>query len=250
MRHKLLQSTFLAGTVLCAAGLLSAQTIQVNQNNRTIAITVSDKAVADAEIATVHVGFEIYAPTADDAYTMGSQTSNGVISALQKGGLADKSIESEGQNIRQNMQFDPKDSDEARARRQFVLTQSWRVKTTAEDAAKVLHAAIEAGANTSGQIDWDVKDRRSLQSQAAANALVHARAMADQMAKGLNAHLGSLIYASNQEPQGTASGAGGGMMWSLANAAIASMSQKISPLAIRPQRIEESATVYAVFAIE
>ena len=126
-----------------------------------------------------------------------------------------------------------------------MLTQSWTVKTAAANAAKVLHVAVEAGANNSGQIDWDLKDRAGLQAQAAAKALQHAQAVADQMARGLNAHLGTLIYASNQAPPaqyGTGGGYGGGVMGGAL--------MKVIPLAIRPQNIEESATVYAVFAIQ
>jgi uncharacterized protein len=239
-------SIFLASGVLCTASVLSAQTIQVNSNNRTIALTVADKAAADPDMATVHIGFEIYAPTAEEAYRTGSGISNSIVGALQKAGLTEKAIESEGQGLRPNMQFDPKESDADRAKKQFVLTQSWTVKTTADDAGKVLHTAIEAGANSSGQIDWDLKDRDGLRTQAAAKALVHARAMAEQMAKGLNANLGALIYASNSEPQplGTAGGYGGGRLMTQA------AELNFLPLAIRPQKIEESATVYAVFAIQ
>ncbi len=64
MKHRFLGSVFSVGMVFCAASLLSAQTIQVNQNNRTIAVNVSDAAKADADMATVHIGFEVYAPDA------------------------------------------------------------------------------------------------------------------------------------------------------------------------------------------
>lgn len=231
-----------AFATFAAAGF--AQKIDVNQNNRTIAVTVSDKATAEADTATVHIGFEAYAADADSAYAAGSQVSNAVIDALHKAGVEDKAIQSEGQGVRQNFQFDDKESEIERAKKRFVLTQSWTVKTSATDAAKVLHIAVEAGANNSGQIDWDLKDRAALQAQAAAKALQHAQAIADQMAKGLNTHLGPLLYASNQAPSGTGMGGGygGGM--------IRSAMMKVIPLAIRPQRIEENATVYAVFAIQ
>lgn len=250
MKHTVLRSALLAFSTVYASNLLAAQTIQVNQNNRTIAVTTSDKAIADADIAVIHIGFEQFAATADEAYDAGSQASNAVISALRKAGIPDTSVESQGQNLNRNMQFDPKETDEERAKRQFVLSQSWTVKTTAEQAALVLHTAIEAGANTSGQIDWDLKDRDRLQAQAAAKALVHARAMAEQMAQGLNTHLGALIYASNREPQTTGFGGGGGMGFLGGVAGGVLQERKALPLAIRPQKIEESATVYAVFAIE
>lgn len=223
-----------------------AQTIKVDQNNRTIAVTVSDKATADADIATVHIGFEAYGPDSDSAYAAGSQTSNAIIDALHKAGVEDKAIQSEGQSVQQNYQFDEKESEIDRAKKRFVLRQSWTVKTAAADAAKVLHVAVEAGANASGQIDWDLKDRATLQAQAAAKALQHAQAMADQMAKGLSVHLGALIYASNQPPQTITPGLGG----SGGGLAMRALAEKAIPLAIRPQQIEENATVYAVFAIQ
>jgi hypothetical protein len=206
---------------------------------------VSDKATADADTATVYVGFEAYGADSDAAYAAGSQASNAIIDALHKAGVEDKAIQSQGQNLRQNFQFDEKESEIERAKKRYILTQNWTVKTPAADAAKVLHIAVEAGANASGQIDWDLKDRVALQAQAAAKALQHAQAVADQMAKGLNAHLGPLLYASNQAPQIPAAPVP--MMRMQADA----LAQKtVAPLAIRPQQIEENATVYAVFAIE
>jgi len=245
MRKKILCSSFVAAVIASFAIAGFAQTIQVNQNNRTIAVTVTDKATAPAEVATVHIGFQTYAPDSDSAYAAGSKTSNAIIDALHKAGISDKAIESDSQNLQRNDQFDDKESEVERAQRRFVLNQSWTVKTSAADAAKVLHIAVEAGANNSGQIDWDVKDRAALEAQAAAKALQHAHAVADQMAKGLNAHLGALLYASNQQPQSPI------IFDRLQSfAKLPPPPPPPVPLAINPQQIEQSATVYAVFAIE
>lgn len=226
----------------------SAQTIQVDKNNRTIAVTASDKASAEADTAIVTVGFQIYAPDASSAYSKGSTLSNAILDALKKAGVADKVIESQDQKLNYTeFPQDDKSTPEQRAQKQFTLQQSWTVTCSAADAAKVLHVAIEAGANQSGNIDWDLKDRNGLQAQAAAKALVHARAVAAQMAEGLNAHLGALIYASNQTPVSR-------FFNGVLNTESASIAAKPAPppppLAIRPQQVEESATVYAVFAIE
>lgn len=242
--RKALRSSCIAVVSVGLAVAGFGQTIQVNQNNRTIAVTVTDKATEQADSATVHIGFEVYGPDSDSTYAAGSRASNAIIDALNKAGLANDAIESEGQNLRQNFQFDQKESEAERAQRRFVLSQSWTVKTSATDAAKVLHNAVEAGANSSGQIDWDVKDRAALQARAAAKALQHAQAVADQMAKGLNAHLGSLLYASNQVPEAPAPPPIPRRLDFKAE------NQAVKPLAIRPQQIEENATVYAVFAIQ
>jgi uncharacterized protein len=223
-----------------------AQQIEVNKNNRTIAVTATDKATADAEAAIVHVGFQVYAADSQSAYALGSKTSNAIVAALKKAGAEDSAIQSEAQNIAPVQQYEIQNLPEAeKAQRQFQVTQSWSVKTSAKAAASTLDAAVQAGANQSGQIDWDVADPDALEAQAAESALKRAHAIADQMAKGLGTSLGELVYASNQVPErpmpmaspmmmAKAGGGGGG----------------VAPLAISPQKVTRSATVYAVFAIE
>src|SRR5580698_950554 len=233
--------------VAIAAGLMSvahAQTIQVDRNNRTIAVTASDKALTDADLAVVHIGFQVFGADEQSTYANGSTTSNAIMEALKKAGVPAKSIESENQNLQRNF-HDPQESQMDRERRQFVLNQSWTVKTKPDDAANVLHVAVQAGANQSGQIDWQYQDMDGLQAKAAAKALTKAQGIAQQMAQGLNVKLAGLIYASNQAPESPVRPI---MMRSMSNGTMALSAS--APLAINPRQIEESATVFAVFAIE
>jgi uncharacterized protein len=239
-------SLTLAAALVCS-GAGHPQTIQVSKDNRTIAVTATDQASAPADVATITVGFEIYAPDAATAYRLGSSLSNAILDALRRGGVADKSIESKEQSLMHTeFRENDKSTPDQRAQKQFTLSQSWNVHAAAGDAANILHLAIEAGANESGNIDWDVADHNGLAAKAAEKALVRARAIAAQMASGLNAHLGALIYASNQTPVQR--------FVAMASAQAVVSAEKAAapppPLAIRPQQVEESATVYAVFAIE
>src|SRR5271156_3036571 len=232
------------------AGLLAvahAQTIKVDKDNRTIAVTASDKATTDADLAVVHIGYQVFGPDEQSTYSSGSTISNAIVSALKKSGVPDKAIESENQNLMPNNYHDPKESEMDRAKKQFVLNQSWTVKTKPDDAAKVLHVAVEAGANQSGQIEWQYQDMNGLQAKAAASALAKAQAIAQQMAQGLNVKLTGLIYASNQAPESPVQ-PGAKLMSLMAPGVVARTA--LAPLAINPRQIEESATVYAVFAIE
>jgi uncharacterized protein YggE len=233
---------------VAVAGLLAmtqAQTIKVDKDNRTIAVTAGDKATTDADLAVVHIGFQVFGPDEQSTYASGSTISNAIVSALKKSSVPDKAIESENQNLMPNNYHDPKESEMDRAKKQFVLNQSWTVKTKPDDAAKVLHTAVEAGANQSGQIDWQYQDMNGLQAKAAANALTKAQVIAQQMAQGLNVKLAGLIYASNQAPESPVRPMP--MMMMKANSALASAP---APLAINPRQIEESSTVYAVFALQ
>ncbi|MGO8719945.1 MAG: SIMPL domain-containing protein [Acidobacteriaceae bacterium] len=230
------------------AATASAQQIQINKENRTIAITATDSASALADTATVHVGFVAYAPNAEAAYAEGSKTSNAIVAALRAEGVAKTDIQSESQSVAETQQYElEKLTPAEREQRRFQVRQSWTAQTKADQAAKILNTAVNAGANQSGQIDWTVADEKALEAKAAGNALARARAIAAQMAQGLGIQLGELIYASNQATEVPRP-----MMRGMATDVLASP-QRIpepAPLAINVQKVERSATVYAVFAIQ
>ena len=239
----------LSAFALCAATLaaplaapLAAQTIQVNKDNRTIAITATDRVIAMADVATLHLGFVAYGPDSAAAYANGSRISNAIADALTKAGVPADALESENQNVSPVQPYqNDKLTDAEKAQRKFEVMQSWILRTNAKDAAHLLDVAVKAGANQSGQIDWSLKDENAPQAEAAAKALQRARMVAGEMASGMNVKLGALIYASNEvhaEP-----------IRPMMNT-MAAMQKSVEPLAINPRRIEKSATVYAVFAIE
>jgi len=244
----LLNTAFVAATVFTlSAEITYGQAVKVDKNNRTIAVTASDKATADADLAVVHIGFQIYGPDEATTYANGSKASNAIIDALKKAGVPEKATESENQSLQRNTYHDPQESEIDRAKKQFVLNQSWTVKTKPDDAAKTLNIAAEAGANQSGQIDWQYQDMNGLQAKAAGSALAKAQAIAQQMAQGLNVKLSGLVFASNQAPESPQPLA---KAYSFVVNGAAPDSRVVAPLAINPRQIETSATVYAVFAIE
>jgi uncharacterized protein len=219
------------------------QTAQANRDNRMIAITATDIATADAEIARVHIGFQVFTRDSDSGYGKASLLSNAIIDAVKKTGVEDRAIESESQYIERSGYYGPIHSTWDENKKQFTVEQSWIATIPAKNAAKVLHAAVEAGANNSGEIDWDVTDRRALEAKAAAKAIEKAQSVAAQMASALHVSLKGLIYASNQPESGE--------IVSIARFAPGmARNKQVQPLAINPRHIEESATVYAVFAIE
>ncbi|HEV2214659.1 MAG TPA: SIMPL domain-containing protein [Terracidiphilus sp.] len=233
------------------ATFASAQSIQINRENKTIAISTTDEATAIADIAAVTVGFSIYGPDSDSTYAHAGKLSQAILKALRAAGVPDKSIESASQGLQQNTDFNDKDTAEFRAQHKFVFSQSWTVSVSPKEAAEVIRLAIAAGANQTGAIDWRLSDRKALQAKAAQAALVKARAVASQMAEGLHVKLGELIYASNQTPNTQIYFAQLKGRFEL-NTESAGMAGVLMPpaLEIRPQTVREEATVYAVFTIE
>lgn len=229
-----------------------AQTITVDKTNRTIAVTVSDTAETTADTATLHLGFLVYGPDSSSAYRKASDTSSAITVALNGFGIEKDQLQSVSQSVSETPQYELQAyACEDRADRLFRAEQSWMVKTKAGWVSKILNVAVAAGANNSGQIDWSVANEDALQTEAATRALERARSIAASMAQGLGARLGLLLYASNTAPSRPplpfAMGmANGGIAGGAAKAA----SPLPSPLNIRPARVREEATVYAVFAID
>ncbi len=231
--------------LLLLTGTLHAQTIKIDKDSRSIAVTASADASAQADIATVHIGFISYGPDQPTAYAKGSALSNAIAKSLADAGVKKDAIESDAQNIAPVQTYETeKWSADQKAQRQYKVTQSWSVHTSAADAARILDVAVKAGANESGQIDWSLQDENALQAQAAGKALERAQQIAAQMATGLHIRLGALLYASNQVPAGDARPLP--MMAAINGRAL----KEVQPLAISSRKVQLSATVYAVFAIE
>ncbi len=240
---------FTPGYVLCAlmsttaAAQVANQTLQINKDNRTLAVTATDTASAFADVAVLHVGFEAYGADEQSAYAAGSQRSNAVVTALTAAGVPKDQIESQNQNLSPLSEYELRNQAAALKGMRFRLQQSWEVHTRPDDAAKLLDVAVKAGANQSGNIDWQVKDASVLESQAASKALAHAQSIAAGMAEGLHTHLGTLLYASNQAQESRP--------MPLAMRSMAAVEQKAAaPLAITNRKVERSATVYAIFSLQ
>ena len=232
---------------LMAAGTLlaCAQQIQINKENKTIAITTSDQAEALADTAVVTVGFHIFGKDQDGTYAEASRTSNAIMTALTSAGAPKEAVESADQSLSPLEQNSEEDKARFSQGLRFEFSQSWHVTVPASAAANILHVAITAGANESGNIQWQLKQDDALEAEAAKKALEHARQIALQMAAGLGVKLGTLVYASNQTPPRFLVGTSNETVEVSARA-----KSNLKPLALSPEKIQKTATVYAVFAIE
>ena len=238
-----------AGAFALSAGEGWAQQVQVSQANRTIAITTSENAERRADVATLHIGYHVYAPDSAHVYAQAAEVSQAIAAALAKAGVARDAISSESQSTGESQEFRNNElPQEQRTQRRFEALQSWSVKTTPDAVAGVLAEAVAAGANESGRIDWSLVDEESLTAEAGTKALAHARDIAAQMAKGLGAKIGNLMYASNEveaiQPRMMARmgrGSGAGAM---------AESVQVVTLSLSAPMITRSATVSAIFAIE
>lgn len=231
--------------LLCGIPQARAQEIQVNRDNRTIAVTARQTVEADAEIAVVELGYHNYAKTHDQAYEDNVRASNKIIQVLLGSGISKSSIDTESIQL---SRVDPERdwTAEQKAERQFEATQSWKIHVAVADAQKIVDLATRAGANQVTGVDWHVKDPEALQAKAEAAALAKARKLAESMATRLGAKLGELIYASNQIPMPRTLA----LYTTAASLAPAAPPAPPPHLRLFPRKVSQDATVYAVFALQ
>src|SRR6202012_270163 len=139
---------------------------KIDSTNRTLSVSASGAVEMEPDIAILHVGFETQPQDSKSAYADGARISNAIVNAIKQAGVADAAIHSESQYL--NRDFDNK-------QHRYRLTQTWTVKVSPERAAEILDIAVNAGANTSGEIDWTVKDEKALEQQALEKAATLAR---------------------------------------------------------------------------
>ena len=240
----MLKKVLLLCTILFATACLG-QDIQVNRQNKTVAVTAEDSITADAEVAVLDIGYHNYAPTQEAAFRENVRVAGQITQTLLQVKIAADNIETEKLRLGR-AQADQNWSEQMRKERVYEAQQSWHVSVSTSQAQTVVDLVVKAGANEVDDVEWNVMDPVALQAKASGAALAKARSIAEQMAKGLGTKLGDLVYASNRAPVAK--------MWRgltlNTQSAVIRTTEQEPKLRLFPQRVKSDATVYAVFAID
>ena len=245
-----MKTLYLGALVLFAATLplaTRAQTaespsIQINKDNRTISISATDHAEAEPDVADLHVGFTVYGPTLQEAYKAASESSNGITKAMLDAGATRPEIQSQSQRVSRLSDYEIKTQKGMK----FSVQQSWTVSVDPKNAALILDAAVQAGANQSGDINWRMKNSIALDGEAIRLATEHARALAAELAKGMGVTLGKPLYATNSISNGFIAP----RARSFAMMSAGAEAKAPAPLDIEAQRVQSTATVQIIYSIE
>lgn len=242
MRTRTWWAAAVLGVSVAAAQAQTAgnPTLAVSKDNRTLTISASDHAEADAEVADLNVGYTVYGATLKDAYRAASESSNAIVKAMLDAGAAKSEMQSRAQQVARLADYEQKTQKGMK----FRVSQTWTVSVEPGKAALILDAAVQAGANQSGDIVWRMKDNLALDQEALRKATAHAQALAATMAKSLGMTLGKPVYATNNVSETVVR-----PMFAM-RAGVAMDAAAPAPLAISPERVQSNATVEIVFAIE
>lgn len=245
-----IRALFVGATLaLSLVPFVTGQDVQVSRENKTIAVTTDEELVVDAELAILRIGYLNYAATSEAAFDQNVRISNQISRALLDAGVPASGIETQTLRV-SRMDLDEHWTAEQKKERQFEAQQSWEIRVPVSQAQDIVDIAIRAGASSVADVDWTVADPAALQARASGAALAKARRVAEQMANGLGAKLGDLVYASNRAPvpkfwRGLGGGGGGNAM------VLGHPSEPPKPaLKLFPQKVKSEATVYAVFSIQ
>jgi len=223
-----------------------AANVQINRENKTISVSADHTIPVDPEIAILRFGYRNTSPQKDTAYRDNVKVAGEILKALQDAGISDEVISTDSLQLERQEQSENKLVKPELL--QFEAYQAWKVRVASKEAQSIIEIAAKAGANDVSNPEWIVSDPVALEAQAYGAALAKARKIAEQMANGLGAQLGDLVYATNSL----------GLAYVRLNASMAEQNliegrpvRRPEPvLRILPQKVERRVQVVAVFAVK
>lgn len=242
----------LAILIVFAASALAtkAQTVEVNQQNRTIELTTTASVDLDADLVSIEVGYHNWGPTHDAAYDENMRVAAGILKAWTDAGVPQKEISTQELSSNAVSEQDLKDVPSSeRKEKQYEAMQSWGITAKPDVAQKLIDLAVSAGANVVNDPQWQLSDPSAAEAKAYAAALEQAHTLAEQMAKSFGARVGALLYVTNQTR----------IMMQIASSATVQAETStaggrkwppVHPVKLLPPKIERSATVRAIFGLE
>lgn len=155
-------------------------------------ITVQGTASASSapDLAILRVGFRIEGATAEEVFAAGADRANAVRAALEAAGVAEADIQTQDLRLskRTENRGDPDERTYSQAEQDFEV----KIRDV-NDAGGVASAAVEAGANTVGGIEFEITDKAPSREEALTEAIQGARSKAEAMAAAAGAEVGDVI---------------------------------------------------------
>jgi uncharacterized protein YggE len=181
------------GVVVALSLPSTAQSTDDRPTERTISVSGSARLDADPDEAVVRLGVRTQAATAQDAMDQNSAKMARVIAALRELGLGDEDLATSTLNL------SPRYEDRGRSLVGYDASND--VQATIRDLAsvgRVIDAAVGAGADVAGGIQFRLSDENQGVDRALAAAVENAKAKADAMASAAGTSVGQVVTIAEQ----------------------------------------------------
>jgi uncharacterized protein YggE len=203
-----------------------------------LSISAEGKSTGRPDMATVNLGVQTQAQTAQAAMAANSQRMTALIAALRRAGVAERDIQTSNISVNPTYQY---------RENQPPLLTGYQANNTVvanvrniDTTGRVIDAAVNAGGNTVNGVYFSYQNPDAQMDVARRNAIQEARRRADLYAQALDMHVARVISVNE----------GGGytppvpmIMAARAEAAPA------PPPPVEPGQVETTATVSVVFEL-
>jgi uncharacterized protein YggE len=162
---------------------------------RTISVSGSGKTTLTPDIAYISIGVHTENKDAAKAVSENTTKSKAVIDALKGASVATEDIRTTNFSIYPQQQYDT--AGKPTGEINYVVENTVYVTVRKLDTiGGLLNAAVKAGANNIGGIQFDVSDRTAALSSARKAAVADAKAQADELAKAAGVAVGDVMNIS------------------------------------------------------
>jgi uncharacterized protein YggE len=158
---------------------------------RQVSVTGSGEVFGTPDTATVQIGVENEAPTAQDALAQNNAQAQALIAKLKELGIDEKDIQTSNFSVGAVYGPDSRSVTGYRVSNMVTVT----IRALAK-AGTLLDETVKVGANSIYGISFSVSDPAALLSQARDKALADAKVRAEQLAKGAGATVGQVLAIS------------------------------------------------------
>lgn len=230
----------LAGAA-AALSFAAAPMVQAEGSDyRTITVSGNGTLKVAADRATVNVGFESTAATAQQASADNANTMSAVRNAVIAAGLTDGQVQTSDYNLWPQYRTDNKGKTSLegyRASNTMTLTID-NVRTT----GRIMDAAVKAGANRINSVSFSVKDQNQYKEEVLRKAVADARGKADAIAAALGKQVVNVVSVNENGARF--------VMFRTNQLMAAKALDSGAATPVEPQDVEVSADVTIVFEIQ
>ncbi len=208
-KEKLFYFLALPGFLLLVVTVIFVSVITVNQlkqrnyigmdleKERTINVSGEGKVFGEPNIATVTFSVSNEAETADNAMEENKVKMNKVIDFLKNQEIDEKDLKTTSVNVSPRYEYHPRTEDHPSGERVLVAyqaRQSLEVKIRdLEKVGVIVEGSLNAGANQTSGLVFDIDDKEELKSEARKIAIKNAQEKADKLADKLGVKLEKII---------------------------------------------------------
>jgi uncharacterized protein YggE len=165
-----------------------------NEVQRTVSVSGSGQAEAQPDQATVRLGVQTEAESAEQALADNNAKMQSLLDSLQQAGVASEDIQTQAIQLQPRYDQQPEQQGTGPIVTGYTATNIVEVKIKNLDTlGELLDAAVQAGGNTVEGINFEVSDSAALLDQAREAAMQDARHKAEHLVSLADATLGNVL---------------------------------------------------------